>query len=955
LAIRAVTRGVSDSSGLLERNAELAEIERLAERAVSGAGALLVVEGPAGAGKTRLVEAAAQVGQVRGMRVLEASASELERELGFGVVRALFEDVLVAASPARRRSLLSGAASAAAPVLWPAAAAGGVPAEPEAALHGLFWLVSNLAEREHLMLVVDDAHWADRPSLRFLAYLARRLSGLSVLLLVAARPREPGGQAELVSVLSADPSGEVLRPAPLSEAAVGRLVAERFAPEAAREFVAACHSATGGNPFLVGELITALSSDRVAATADNAFRVGQIGPQTVSRAVLARVSRIGAEAAALTEAVAVLGGRGELRHGAVLAGLEQDAAARAADALAQIGVLRPTRPLRFTHPLVHAAVYEAIPPGRRSLMHRAAARLLAADATGPDRVALHLINAEPAGEQWVVEALRAAAAAARVRGAPEQAAGYLRRALTEPPAPEARGGLLFELGAAELLARDPAATDHLAEALAATADPGARGEIALLLGRAAVSSGRLADARELLGPVIEQLGETQPGIVARLESYRSAAGVWDPRLAAELERELPRLRALAERAGAAGRSLLLLIAFRTAFDGGRHEEILALVERALDHGRLIASESGEALEITWAARALTFIDELDPADRLIDEIVADSQRRGSVMGYAAASAWRAAISLRRGLVAPAEADARSAIELASAHGLHFIAPHTYSFLGEALIEQGELEEAAMLLEHAELGPMQGTRPEVRFLHTRARARLARGDNEAAIADLRTCQSQESFGFRNPNVLAWRSTLALALPDSSREEALALADLELDLARKIGQPRAIGIALRACGLLSKGEQQISLLAEAIAALEASPSRLEHARALTDLGAALRRASRRSEARQVLVRALDLAAGCGASALAARAREELVTAGARPRRERVSGVEALTASERRVAQMAAAGMTNRQIAQALFVTIKAVTGHLTHVYEKLEIAGRAQLPGALSATNSPAAGR
>jgi hypothetical protein len=123
--------------------------------------------------------------------------------------------------------------------------------------------------------------------------------------------------------------------------------------------------------------------------------------------------------------------------------------------------------------------------------------------------------------------------------------------------------------------------------------------------------------------------------------------------------------------------------------------------------------------------------------------------------------------LRRGLIAPAEDDARLAVDLATAHGRHFIAPH--GFLGEALIEQGELEQAAVLLEHAELGPMHGTRPEIRFLHTRARARLARGDSQAAIADLRACQAQESW-FRNPNVLAWRSTLALALPKSSRDPA-----------------------------------------------------------------------------------------------------------------------------------------------------------------------------------------
>jgi DNA-binding CsgD family transcriptional regulator len=169
---------------------------------------------------------------------------------------------------------------------------------------------------------------------------------------------------------------------------------------------------------------------------------------------------------------------------------------------------------------------------------------------------------------------------------------------------------------------------------------------------------------------------------------------------------------------------------------------------------------------------------------------------------------------------------------------------------------------------------------------------------------------------------------------------------------IGQSRAIGVALRARGLVCKGEEQVSLLTQAITELEACPSRLEQAHALTDLGAALRRASRRTAAREPLRTGLDLATRCGALALAARAREELVAAGARPRRERLSGVEALTASELRVAQMAAAAMTNREIAQALFVTIKAVAFHLTHVYEKLDIAGRAQLPGALGETDTPA---
>jgi DNA-binding NarL/FixJ family response regulator len=158
-----------------------------------------------------------------------------------------------------------------------------------------------------------------------------------------------------------------------------------------------------------------------------------------------------------------------------------------------------------------------------------------------------------------------------------------------------------------------------------------------------------------------------------------------------------------------------------------------------------------------------------------------------------------------------------------------------------------------------------------------------------------------------------------------------------------------------GLLCKGEEQISLLTQAVTALDACPSRLEQARALTDLGAALRRRGRRSAAKDLLARALDAAAACGAGALATHAREELVAAGARPRRERIRGVEALTASERRVAQMAAAGMTNREIAQALFVTIKTVALHLTHVYDKLDVTGRAQLAAALDDAGSTAPGR
>ena len=157
---------------------------------------------------------------------------------------------------------------------------------------------------------------------------------------------------------------------------------------------------------------------------------------------------------------------------------------------------------------------------------------------------------------------------------------------------------------------------------------------------------------------------------------------------------------------------------------------------------------------------------------------------------------------------------------------------------------------------------------------------------------------------------------------------------------------MGISLRACGLIEGGETGLELLGEAVKTLERSQSPLELARALSDYGAALRRAGRRVQARSEFERALDLAHRCGARRIANQARAELIAAGAKPRRDAITGRDALTAGELRVARLAAEGLTNREIAQALFITTKTAKGHLSHVYRKLEITRRGQLANALT---------
>jgi DNA-binding CsgD family transcriptional regulator len=205
---------------------------------------------------------------------------------------------------------------------------------------------------------------------------------------------------------------------------------------------------------------------------------------------------------------------------------------------------------------------------------------------------------------------------------------------------------------------------------------------------------------------------------------------------------------------------------------------------------------------------------------------------------------------------------------------------------------------------------------------------------------------EAFGLRNPAVLAWRSHLALALLSlDRRSEAVELAREEVELAREWGAPRPIGVALRVLGLAFGGDEGIATLRESLEVLNRSSAKLERARSLVELGAALRRANKRAEARELLKEGIDLAVRCGSLPLVEHADAELAATGARPRRLLLSGIESLTASERRVADFAAKGLSNKDIAQTLFVTTKTVEVHLSNVYRKLGIGSRNDLPQAL----------
>ena len=942
---------------LVERAAEMRRIRSVIDAAPRGAGALLVVEGPAGIGKSRLLAEASAHAEHAGLQVLRARGGALERDLAYGAIRLLLERPLAALTEPERGDVLGGAAALAAPALAAAGAEQQSPADREyAVLHGLFWCVSNLAERRPVVLALDDAHWFDAPSLRFLLYLARRVDELPVAIIVATRPDERGPEPLLVQQLTVEPDAEVLRPAPFTPDGVTAVLGERMAEIVAPEFGAACHAAVGGNPFLLSELAGALVADGVRPTASAVGHVRDVRPQTLSRAILLRLGRMPVGAAELATAVAVLGEQVSLELARRLAGQDEPAAAEALDRLAAAEILAPALPLEFVHPIVREAVYGQLGPAERVRWHaRAAERILAAGGA-IERAAPHLLSTTPAGRPETVEVLRRAARGVLDRGAPDIATRYLTRALAEPPAAAERAGTLFELGKAGYLAGAPvtpvtAVEAHVREAIGLIDDPATRAEAWLLLSRVTIMDSSVPGAAAVLEEALEDVGEIDAEQRLRLETELGGLGLMHPET---LARAAARIDALSVPEGrtAAERLMLCNIAVRSCHIGRSAARTAELGERSFSGGRLVADEGASSSAMYQVGHVLTLADRLSSATRLFELAIADARAHGSVWATVAAMGCRSLLHYLTGQVAEAEADGRQALAVP---GLPpFVLPFVSGTLCLSLVERGVLDEAEAVIAASGCGPEL---PEVlhmnRVFWARGRLRAAQGRVPEALDDLLEFgRRSERVEMRNP-AISWRAEAALLRARlGDRAAADALAGQYDELARAWGTPRTIGISARTRGLLAGGERGLALLGEAVQAHESSPARLELAYSLLELGAALRRAGRRSEAHEPLRRAAELAQHCGATVLTARADEELRVAGAVGRRYAFSGADALTPSERRVARMAAEGLRNREIAATLFVTAKTVENHLGRVYMKLGISSRAKLAGALELAVSSA---
>jgi len=932
------------TNALLEREKELAAIERVLLGVLGGTGGLLAIEGEAGAGKTALLDAAALRGEESGIRVLRARGGEFERDFPYGVVRQLFEPLI--ADSSLRQELLGGGAAAAAPVFDPLLA----PAEsgdPFSIQHGLYCLVQALAEASPLLILVDDAQWADLASLRALAYAGRRLDGSPAGLLLTVRTGEPGEHEPLVEELRREPGAVTIEPPPLSAEAVGSLIAAESEDAATDGLAVAARQATGGNPFLLLELLRALDLEQLDGKQLDADRLARLAGSGASRPILGRLTRLGEAAIATARAVAVLEPNAEAGRIAALSGLSVESVADACERLVVARLLADARPVGFVHPLVRAAVLSEIPAPRRAADHARAARLLSTDGAAADAVAAHLLLSEPAGDPWPVAELRSAATDALGRGAPVAAVSYLRRALREPPPKPDRLAVSRELGAALLRADEPEGIDVLRTVRGALDDPLERAAIAAELSVSfAFRHPGGSEGVALLEASLAEIGSGNPDLARFLRGQlliHLVSGLEEIPAGVRPERE-----AWPDGENRSGRFLLRQLSYLYAIGFGRIEDALELATKAGVDPDLYAEDVRAGFPSHYAWGAMTLADRGDLIAAPLAISMEASKQRGAPASVAAAYGVRAYCGFLDGDVKAAEADVGVALRVMRSSEFPVMLGAWTSTAVVIAIERGELNAAQELLDDVwrrrALGPgLPGT-----FLLF-ARGQLCASSGRHAEARHDFIAAGERVGwlpYANPELLGWRTGLALAEGAlGNEEEAQRLAAEAVRLAREAGGQRGIGITLRVQGTVIRGEEGIELLREAMDELAGTRARLEYAKALVELGAALRRANRRREAREPLREGLDLAYRCGATALAERARTELGAAGARPRKTVLSGIESLTPSELRVARMAAEGMTNREIAQSLFVTTKTVETHLRHVYQKLDVARRGDLADVL----------
>ncbi|MFG2561145.1 ATP-binding protein [Streptomyces sp. NPDC048496] len=862
------------SRPLYEREPELAAAA-LAVDALCGAqavGGLLIFSGEAGIGKTALLTEIQAMAADR-CTVLSARGGETVTSVPFHVVRQLLQPALDPFPPDEVRDLFGAWFEITAPALGLAEPSGPQP-DPQGVRDGLNHVVSRLSSRlshRPLLLIIDDAHWADGESLAWLASFTARLGELPVLVVQAHRPEELAARE---GDGGSHPAQARVALRALTPEATAELVRAVLGDQADDPFCREVWAVTGGNPYETVELVAKVQDHELAPLEESAGVLRELGASARGSGLVARLERLGTNANRFAWAAAVLGTDISQDLAATLAGMTPAEAADCTARLRDARIVSGFDPLEFVHPLIATAVYRSIPPATRTAMHGRAAWAITRAGLGAAAASRHLIEVHADGDQELVEQLREAAGQHLAVGAPEAARRCLERALQEPPRHQVRATLLYELGCATLLSSPPTTVQHLRAALDL---PGLADEVRVdATFRLAAALSHNNQLKEAALALAAETGRTAPG-PGRMR-LQAAHFMWEGMQAAEDDGP-GRSRRLAGNAdhltgrNNAERALLTLRAFDAMLRGEDCQLVVDLCERALVDGRpargLGWTDTEWGFEFpTTVGITYAFTDQLDRAEALFSEAVRAFEISGwSGAHLAFAHTLLGLVHRRRGRLAEAEGFLREGLRLADRVGSglpgNWIAA---CLLIDTLLARGRVTEARTIADRYNFGmpyPSAMVMPDAPSV--RGRLLLAEGRTKEAVAELEAAgQALEPRGRFNGIWAPWAGDLARALVDEDPGRAAQLATSARVHAERFGTDTAIGEALRCVALFARPEEARHLLADAVRHLEASPSAYEHALARVDYGIAIR-------SPRELARAEKLATACAAEALATRAHQ------------------------------------------------------------------------------------
>lgn len=906
-------------------------------------GGLLAFTGSGGLGKTTLVARARAGADALGFTVLSGKGGMTEHELAFRVVRQLMQPGLAAMDEATRRELLGSWYDIVATALGLEAAGTAPVPDPTGVRDGLDWVMTRLTMKKGpVVLLLDDLQWADAESLSWLASFAPRTADLPLLIVAAYRPDELPPEAASFRSLFEGHGNRPYALAPLTAAAVARIIRHRLGDGAEDSFCDECWTVTGGSPFETVELAIQLGENGLKGSPDELPAMRGLASAVKGPGLLEQLRRLGTTTVRFAWAAAVLGTSVSRELAASIAVIGSEQASVATEQLRGRRILAqapgPDGGLEFVHPLIATTIYRDIPPHLRVGMHNAAAVAVRAAGLGPTAAARHLLEVPAEGNAEAVACLREAAREYLRAGAPEAARRVLSRALQEPPLPDERAELLNELASSTFLI-DPASTvNHLRDALTEPeVAPELHASIVYRLTQALAHTDQIAEA----AAVAEQEARQTPNARIRLR-MQADHFVWSMFRADEPDsparsRRLTKLARQLPGRGLEERYILGLRAWDALVRGESRQTVLATAEEALRDGMSWTDENRGFEVPVSVALVFMYCDQPHRAEELFSKGIAECVAKGWRGSHLAlGNALSGYIRYRRGSLAEAEDLVREGLRIAEK--VEGAVPARWFAVGiliQTLLARGRTTEARALADeyhYGDVAPNAVIYPDPRAVYSELL--LAEGRHTDADRELTTLGERlEARAWRNPAWCPWQLNLAHAAAPTAPDRAVRLARDAVKRARDFGAASAIGQALHTEAEVTGGTAALDLHAEAVDQLQRSPAAYQLARALVGHGAALSRSDRVQEAADRLYQGLECAVHCGAEALAARARDELSAAGLRPLPLRYAQTDTLTAQERRAAEMTALGKPVAVVAKELRLTEQGVRQLLSLVYRKV----------------------